>query len=319
LKPGVRIEDIARALGAKVTGRIDSLNAYRLSFDDAAAADAAKGQLSSNSDVASVENNYSIDRPTSPRELSPASQVPPPPHLDLKPPQGTGQILIGLVDTAVQPLGNGLDAFLQKQISIAGESQVDPNEPSHGTSMAETILRSLEAATKGTTSVRILPLDVYGPNASSSTFDVANGIATAVNQGANPINLSLGSEGDSAIMHDVIKDASGKGIIFVAAAGNTPVTTPFYPAAYSTDGEVLAVTAVDQGKIASYANRGSFVTLGAPGTSVVYYNGKSWYVMGTSASAAFTTGELAGYSDVNQQPVSKGRDFVKSAMAFTPK
>ncbi len=319
LKPGAKIDDIARALGAKVTGRIDSLNAFRLAFDDAAAADAAKGQLASNSDVSSVENNYSIDRPTTPRELSAASQVPPPPHLDLTPPPSTGRILIGLIDTAVQPLGNGLDAFLQKQISVAGESQINPNEPSHGTSMAETMLRSLQSVTGGSTSVQIIPVDVYGPNASTSTFDVANGIATAVNKGANPINLSLGSDGDSQVLHDVIKEANAKGIVFVAAAGNEPVKTPFYPAAYSTDGEVLAVTAVDQGQLASYANRGDFVTTAAPGTSVVYFQDKAWYVMGTSASAAYTTGIVAGVPDRHHQPVSTGRDFVTANMGFKPK
>ena len=319
LKPGANIADIAKALGAKITGKIDALNAYRLAFDDAAAADAAKEQLGTNPDVSSVENNYSIDRPTTPRELSAASQVPPPPHLDVKPPPSTGRILVGLVDTALQPLGNGLDPFVQKQISVAGDPVIDPNEPSHGTSMAETMLRSLQSITKGSTSVQILPVDVYGPNESTSTFDVANGITTAVNKGANPINLSLGSDGDSAILHDVIKDASSKGIVFVAAAGNTPVTTPFYPAAYSTDGEVLAVTALDQGKLASYANRGSFVNLGAPGTSVVYFNDKSWYVMGTSASAAYVSGLVAGYADVNHQTPAAGKTFVNQNMAFTPK
>src|ERR1035437_6216466 len=44
LKPGAKIEDIAKLLGAKVTGRIDSFNAYRLQFEDQAAADAARQQ-----------------------------------------------------------------------------------------------------------------------------------------------------------------------------------------------------------------------------------------------------------------------------------
>src|SRR5689334_19370616 len=64
LKPGAKIEDLAKLLGAKVVGHIDGLNAYRLKFDDQSATDAAREQLSSNSDVASVENNYSIERPT---------------------------------------------------------------------------------------------------------------------------------------------------------------------------------------------------------------------------------------------------------------
>jgi hypothetical protein len=294
-------------------GRIDSLNAYRLKFDDQAAADSGREQLASNSDVASVEDNYSIERPTTPREIT--SGAPPPPHLELKPPSGSDRILIGLVDTAVQSLGNGLDAFLQKQLSVAGDATLDPTSPSHGTSMAETMLRSLQSITKGTTSVQILPVDVYGPNASTSTFDVANGIATAVNKGANPINLSLGSPGDSPLLHDIITEASGKGIVFLGAAGNEPVTTPFYPAAYP---EVLAVTALDQGQLAPYANRGSFVSLGAPGTSIVYYNDRPYYVMGTSASSAYASGWLAGYMDSTHSTALQSKPVLGTVFGYNP-
>ncbi len=308
LKPGAKIDELARALGAKVVGRIDSLNAYRLQFNDQAAADAARKELAANPDVSSVDSNYSIDRPPGPAGAQ-SSGLPPPPRLQLRPPPDTGQIIVGLVDTAVQPLGNNLDPFLLKPISVAGEAKPDPNNPTHGTSMAETILRSLAAMTKGSSSVQILPVDVYGPSASTSTFDVADGIARAVNAGANPINLSLGSDGDSPFLHSVIQEASAKNIVFIGAAGNTPVTTPFYPAAYP---EVLAVTAVDKGQIASYANRGSFVSLGAPGTSVIYFNDQPYYVTGTSAAAAFTSGIAAGYRDSTGNSVSQMQAFLRS-------
>jgi hypothetical protein len=308
LKPGAKIDDLAKLLGAKVTGRIDSLNAYRLQFEDQAAADTARQQLTANSDVASVDSNYSIDRPPAPAGAQLAN-LPPPPQLQLKPPPSNGRIIVGLVDTALQPLGNGLDSFLLKPISVAGDAQPDPNNPTHGTSMAETMLRSIAAMTKGSSSVQILPVDVYGPNVSTSTFDVANGIAQAVNGGANPINLSLGSEGDSPFLHSVIQDASAKNIVFIGAAGNQPVTTPFYPAAYP---EVMAVTAVDQGQLASYANRGSFVSLGAPGTSVIYFGNQPYYVSGTSASAAFTSGIAAGYMDATHNSVSQMQAFLRS-------
>ncbi len=248
-----------------------------------------------------------------PREIT--SGAPPPPHLELKPPSGSDRIIVGLPDTAVQALGNGLDAFLQKQLSVAGEATLDPNSPSHGTAMAETILRSLQSITKGSTSVQILPVDVYGPNESTSTFVLADGIATAVNKGANPINLSLGSPGESPLMHDLITEASGKGIVFIGAAGNEPVTTPFYPAAYP---EVLAVTALDQGQLAPYANRGSFVSLAAPGTSVVYYNDRPYYVMGTSASAAYLSGALAGYEDSTHSTAVQGKTFLGNSFSFKP-
>ena len=63
--------------------------------------------------------------------------------------------------------------------------------------------------------------------------------------------------------------------------------------------EVNAVTAIDNGQLASYANRGSFVTLGAPGTSVVSYDNQTWSVAGTSASAAYTSGIAAAYLEAN--------------------
>jgi hypothetical protein len=315
LKPGAKIEDLAKRLGAKVVGRIDGLNAYRLRFDDAAAASAAREQLSGNPDVASVDSNYSIDRPPAPGPV--AGTTVPPPQLQLHPPPDSGKVIVGLIDTAVQPLGNNLDQFLLKPISVAGDAQPDPESPMHGTSMAETILRSLQAATSGNTSVQILPVDVYGPNASTSTFDVAAGIAQAVNNGANVLNLSLGSEGDSSFLRDLIQEAIQKKIAIFAAAGNQPVTTPFYPAAYSDLG-VIAVTAVDQGQIASYANRGSFVNAGAPGTSVIYFNGQPYYVTGTSTSAAYTSGLAAGYMDANHATTARAQAFILSNFGLRP-
>src|SRR5205085_1467806 len=130
LKPGAKIEDLARSLGAKVIGRIGDLNAYRLQFDSADAAAAAREQLATNPDVSSVDNNFSIDRPPQPREGSSGNI--PPPHLHLSPPPSNGRVLVGLIDTAVQPLGNDLDRFLLKAISVAGEAQLSPDTPSHG-------------------------------------------------------------------------------------------------------------------------------------------------------------------------------------------
>jgi hypothetical protein len=309
LKPGAKIDELAKQLGAKVIGRIDSLNAYRLQFDDEEAATAARTSLAGNPDVVSVDSNFALDRPPNGVGVT-GTGLPPPPHLDINPPADNCQTVVGLIDTALQPLGNNLDPFLLKPISVAGEAQLDPSTPSHGTSMAETMLRSLQAASKGSSGVRILPVDVYGPNASTSTFDVANGIAQAVNAGAKIVNLSLGSDGDSTFLHSVITDASAKNILFVGAAGNTPVTTPFYPAAYP---EVNAVTAIDQGQLAPYANRGSFVSLGAPGTSIVYYQNQPYYVEGTSASAAFTSGMAAAYLEANPCATpAKSEAFLRS-------
>jgi len=310
LKPGAKIEELAKLLGAKVVGRIDGLNAYRLQFDDAAAATSAREQLASNPDVASVDSNYSVGRPEG---LQPLGSGAPPIQLQLKPPPDNGRIIVGLVDTAVQPLGNNLDQFLLKQISVAGDLQLASDSPTHGTAMAETLLRSLQSFTQGSTSVQILPVNVYpgggAGDASTTTFDVANGIIQAVNGGAKIINLSLGSSSDSPFLQSVIQDIIKLNIPMFAAAGNEPVTTPFYPAAYPG---VKAVTAIDNGQLASYANRGSFVSLGAPGTSIVPFGNLAFGVQGTSVSSAYTSGLAAGYLESSGGNVVKMLLFLNS-------
>jgi hypothetical protein len=127
---------------------------------------------------------------------------------------------------------------------------------------------------------------------------VALGIQAAVNGGATVINLSLGGAGDSSILDGVIQQAVGDGIMIFASAGNEPVSTPTYPAA---DPGVIAVTAEQQGQLASYANFGNFVDLAAPGSSVVYLGSQPWLVQGTSVSSAYVSGMAAGTKSATGQ------------------
>jgi Subtilase family len=319
LKPGskTKIDDLARSLGAKVIGRMDGQNTYLLQFDDDAATQAARAQLAANPDVASVDVNYPVDRPPT-ADLAQGTS----PDLQLKPTtnnNGDCPLVVGLIDTPVQSLSSNLSQFFKPAISVMGASQSSTTpaasgksmavsiqplslqtgagaaQPTHGTAMAETILDALQSKTGGSTSVKILPVDVYGNSETTTTFDVANGIVQAVNNGANILNLSLGSTGDSQLLHNVITQVSQQGIPIYAAAGNEPVTTPTYPAAYP---EVVAVTASDSsGNIAPYANRGSFVKIIAPGDNVIGYDGQNYLVEGTSTSTAFISGTAAGLGD----------------------
>lgn len=298
LRPGADIEALARALGAKVVGRLDKLNLYRLRFDTAEAADAARQALLQNPDVSAVENNYEIERPPGTRDVASTSM----PQLQLKARTSTcdGNVIVGLLDTPVQKLDGNLNDFLLPAVSVAGDAAASATSPTHGTAMAETLLRGVQATSGGSSAVKILPVDVYGANASSTTFDVGYGVYKAVNAGATILNLSLGSDADSPFLHDLLQQASQQGVMIFAAAGNTPVTTPTYPAAYP---EVIAVTAGDKrGQISSYANRGDFVDLIAPGASLIYFNGQPYYVSGTSAATAFASGLAAGMSDCSRTP-----------------
>jgi hypothetical protein len=294
LKPGAKIEELARLLGARVTGRLDSLNTYRLQFKDEETARRARMALEQHPDVESVDSNFSVEVPPAIQPLG--ANITPAFTLTPMESDGSCPVIVGLIDGPVGSLGSALDPFLLPTISVAGQSP-QPAELTHGPAMAETILRSLQATSSGTSSARVLPVDVYGTNSATSTFQVAEGIYHAVNAGANVINLSLGSTGDSPILRELIRTATQQGVVFFSAAGNQPVTTPTYPAAYP---EVIAVTAGDRnGQIANYANRGSFVDLMTPGTSIVPFNGQSYLVNGTSTATAYASGIAAGLADVN--------------------
>ena len=290
-KPGSKedAEELAKRLGAKITGRVNEFGAYRLKFADENTARHALTELNGNPDF-NVDFNYSMPRPVTAEALAASSAL----GLALKPDASApaGQLIVGLIDAAVQK-NSPYSEFLLAGVSVAGESIPGSTSPTHGTSMFETLLRGLASTQdkNGTTSVRVLPVDVYGDAENTSTFNVARGIVEALNAGATIINLSLASPGDSQLLHNVIIKGAERGALFIAAAGNEPTTLPNFPAAYP---EVLAVTAGGRSGLASYANRGEFVDVAAPGSSIIYFGGKAYMVSGTSASTAYISGLAAG-------------------------
>lgn len=292
VKPGYEgdIEELARSLGAKIIGELKEKNAYRLKFESAEAAQSARNRLASQRDLA-TQDNYLIDLPNDTDNRSPLSV--PSLGLTARPVSEGNQVVVAVIDTAIQIEGTVLKDFLLPGISVAGESTPPADTLSHGTSMATAILNGVagSSAAAGGTPVRILPVDVYGGGESSSSFALAQGIQAAILGGADLVNLSLGGDGASPLVAEVIRAGQAQGVVFIAAAGNEPVNTPTYPAAFP---EVVAVTAMDRsGNVAPYANYGDFVDLLAPGLSFVPYQGQRYYVLGTSAAAANTTGQAA--------------------------
>jgi len=298
LKPGADIDAIAKAVGAKVIGRDDKLGLYRLQFPDTTATDAALAELQTNPDVLAVDYNYNFDPPPPLSAVPAGTPADAPVNLKLDPttPDNPCQVLIGLIDTAIQPEGPTLSPFIQTPISVAGDPGTLSSFPTHATGMAQTILRAVSSSSGGTSSAQILPVDVYGPNTTTTSWNVALGIQAAVDKGANVLNLSLGSSADSTVLDSVIQQAEAAGVLIFAAAGNQPVNTPTYPAAIPG---VNAVSAVQQGQFASYANYGSFVDMGLPGTSVIYMGNQAYVEQGTSVSTAYATGVASGSKTSN--------------------
>ena len=291
------IDRLSQRVAADVVGRLDAVGAYRLRFKDEAAARRARGDLESDGDVASTESNFPITPPAAfdPLPMSSGARLSLTPDIS---PSADG-VIVGLIDTAVQANSGTLGGFLQPGVSLYPDYQPPADGITHGTAMAETILdgvsRLLEeqAGSSQRVALSILPVDVYGANEMTNSFDVARGLYEALDRHANVINMSLGSESDSPLVRSLIQDATKRGVLVFAAAGNTPVTTPTFPAA---DPGAIAVTAGDPGgTIAPYANRGTFVDAVGPGTNVVHFGDRAWLGTGTSFSTGWVSGWAAGY------------------------
>lgn len=289
------IEKLAADLGGKVVGKADGLNTYRLQFADADTAQTAREKLNAREGF-QTQDNYSFDRPTvaSSGRNSPAAMFP----IDPKPVTRGDQVTVALVDTPIQSLEGKMKDFILPSIHVTEEPTSLPTDPTHATSMAETLLNSM-IFTKGATqdssklgTVRVLPIDIYGNSPSTTTFEVAQGLYQAIQSGAQVVNLSLGGAGESPMVDYLLEMAKRKEILVFASAGNSPTTDPTWPAA---NPNAIAVTAADStGNIAPYANRGSFVDVKAPGSSRIYYNGQTYVSTGTSTATAFVSGQAAG-------------------------
>lgn len=140
----------------------------------------------------------------------------------------------------------------------------------------------------------ISPLKVFrsSNNASNSAYE---SVIYAADNNFDIINLSWGSANTySQAAQDIINYAvEEKGLIVIAAAGNTPEDLPFYPASYDN---VLSVAATepDDSK-ASFSTFNYNVDMVAPGREVYSTNKNNGYGIdgGTSYSSPMVAGAAA--------------------------
>lgn len=135
-----------------------------------------------------------------------------------------------------------------------------------------------------------------GSQGSGTLEDAIKAIDYATENGAQIMSNSWGGGGYSQVMFDAISRANDKGILFVAAAGNSGSDNDKkaqYPASYQLP-NVLTVAATDSGdKLASFSCFGlKSVHLAAPGVKILSTvpGGKYSSLSGTSMAAPHVTG-----------------------------
>lgn len=113
----------------------------------------------------------------------------------------------------------------------------------------------------------ILPVKTMRYDGSGDDATIAKGLKDAADNGADIINLSVGGSDPSQTLASALAYDFSKGVTVVIAAGNQYGAPVYYPAAYPGVIAVGAVTgeAANPTNVAYYSNRGSELTLVAPG------------------------------------------------------
>ncbi len=196
---------------------------------------------------------------------------------------GTG-VRIAVIDTGVNLVGSNWNTTWLRDLEFdaidtdpldADKNGTLDDGAGHGTFVAG-VIRQLALNAH----IRVYrALDSFGIGSEEA---VACAILRAADDGADIINLSLGSE-TYRDLRPVALDAALRAlpehVVVVAAAGNSGDRRPVWPAAFP---EVIAVGALDEhGRPATWSSHGGWVSCAVRGSGIV-----STFVSGTESNAA---------------------------------
>jgi len=182
--------------------------------------------------------------------------------------RGSETIKIAILDTGIDQNHPDLDDKLIDNINFTASGTID-DLYGHGTHVAG-IAAAETNNSQGVAGVgynsSLLNVKVLGDNASGYYSWIAKGIIWAADNDAKVINLSLGGPRRSNTLKNAVNYAWKKGVVVVAAAGNSANPSKTYPAYYEN---CIAVAATDSNDAkASFSSYGSWVDVAAPGVDI---------------------------------------------------
>lgn len=299
-KPGTPAWDRAGShanLGTKARGRVASIDVEIVEVPKGRSVDSLIRMYKKNPNVVFAEPDYVATTAMTPDDPKYPEQWA---HPYVNTPAawsrntGSSSVTIAVLDTGLDITHPEIAARVVNGYDFVNGDADPSDDNGHGTRVT-----GLAAATGNNAlgiagmdwNARIMPVKVMNSSGTGSWSVVARGITHAADNGADVVNLSLGGPASSTLQA-AIKYAYDKGVIIVAAAGNSGTEAIAYPAAYP---EVIAVGSVWKDRLSTFSNFGSQLSVVAPGESVwsIERGGGYRASAGTSAASPFVAG-LAG-------------------------
>ncbi len=296
------VDALYETAGAEVVGEIDALDLTVLRVPSDSLVRAA-ATLDDSGLIEAVQKNYQYEPEALPNDpyftrQSHLDQVGAPRAWDTT--VGSENVVIAVVDTGI----NDDHVDLRNKV-IGGWNVYDNNADysdvmGHGTLVAGVAGADSDNGT-GVAGVSwdspILAVRVGNRQGLSSASHIASGILWAVANDAKVINVSFAPLWADRVIRSAVQTAFNSGSLVVISAGNGGGTTR--ARGYREGVFVGAVDSNDE--LATFSDKGPFVDLSAPGTSVrsTTRDGSYQMVSGTSFAAPIVTGVAALVWSVN--------------------
>ena len=198
-------------------------------------------------------------------------------HADLVPAwvqQAAQAITIAVIDTGADVLAPSLAAKNPITWSVTSSSSDVHDAVGHGTFVASLAAGGISDPTGMSGfggEARLMIVQANRGGTGFSDIDEASAIVYAVNHSANIINLSLGGAQTSLVERYAIEYATQRGVLIVAAAGNSAEqgNPTVYPAALLGHAGLVVGASTAGGSRASFSTTGSYVDVLAPGVDVL--------------------------------------------------
>ena len=211
-------------------------------------------------------------------------------------------VTVAVIDTGVKANHEDLPNLRRVEVTNGKEPLGLEDATGHGTHVAGIIGAAMGNGKGGAgiaPGATILSLRVV--NAAGYIYDSAliAALRTAVKNGAQIVNISIGGTAYNAVFQKVINEAAEAGVTVVAAMGNDGTNCLNYPAGYDN---VIGVVSVDRtNNRASGSSYGTWGDVAAPGAAVwsTTYNGSYGSKSGTSMASPVVAGVAALYKSVH--------------------
>ena len=232
-----------------------------------------------------------------------------------------GTARVALLDTGIDATHPDLKANVIAGTSILDGSNGLKDLSGHGTQMAG-IVAAVTGNSKGIAGVayrgiKLMPVTVLDATGTGQDSDIIQGIVWAADNGANVILMAFSNPDFSQHLQDAIDYAWAKGIVLVAATGNSGVSTPTFPAG---DHGVIGISATDESDtLVATSNYGEDTFLAAPGTNIytTTLGGSYTYISGTSTSSAVVAG-VAAFMKAVDPSLANGVILTRLALGAAP-